>query len=233
MSSRVMKFFVRLACVVTLGFAVVNVAMAKSAITAASKDSTPFVRSGFYLGPSIGYGSTDWSFLTTDKNSAAAVSSPISASDEGMVYGLIAGYQINNYFAVEGSYMHYPQSKITFAAFSAYWPLAETTTTIKSQTQQFALYLKLLVPLHIHFLGDTSIYSGVGAEETYRSDKLAKQGNKLGAIFTGGIIHFFTRHIAVEGGFDYSTGAGRSEVLPAHHYIPFLYQGHVALLYYF
>lgn len=218
--------FLRCFIALSLSITFAHFAVAKSTSTQASKD-----RHGFYLGPSVGYGSTDWSFLTTDKDSAAAVSSPIAAKDKGAVFGGIIGYQFNNYFALEASYMHFSTSKITFAPYSAYWPLLPTKKTIESRTQQYAMYMKLMLPLHV--LGETSLFSGVGLEVTHRSDELVKRQNNLGGIFNVGLLHYFTKHIGAEVAFSYSTGAGRSETEPAFHYIPFLYQGHLAIFYMF
>lgn len=186
---------------------------------------------GFYLGPSVGYGSTNWSFLTTEPNSPAAAASPISADDSGLVYGVIMGYQLSNYFAIEGDYMHYPLSHITFEAYSDYWPDSDSNVTISSNSQQIGLYLKLFVPFQ--FLGNTRVFSGIGIEDTMRFDSLAAQNNRIGGIFTGGLIHFFTNKIAAETAFDYSTGAGKASAYPAYYYTPFLYQAHFVLMYYF
>ena len=200
--------------------------------TSAAQTNTSFTRHlGFYIGPSVGYGSTNWKFLTTKDLTTAATSSPIGAKDTGAVYGAIGGYQINPYFAVEASYMHYPASQITFAGYNMYWDGRPNPTTIESRTQQAAFYLKLMVPFN--FWGDTNVYSGIGLEETFRSDVLDRQHNKLGGMFVGGIIHFFNPHIASEVGFDFSTGSAEAETGVAYHYIPFLYQGHLTLLYYF
>lgn len=185
---------------------------------------------GFYIGPSIGYGSTDWSFLTAKETSAAASSSPIAAKDKGLVYGAMLGYQFNRFFALEASFMQFPKSSITFRNFSFYWPDRENKTTISSNTQAYALYGKFIIPTWVKKF---NVFAGAGVKYTRRRDELAKPGNRWGGIFVVGAMYHFTKHIAAELAIDYYTGYGKSEILPAYDYVPFLYQGHFAVLYYF
>src|SRR5579863_8806230 len=71
----------------------------------------------FYVGILAGYGTTTWQGLVPEENKqnlALCLSTPIHVTEGGVVWGLYAGYEFIPYFALEASYMRYPNAKINF-----------------------------------------------------------------------------------------------------------------------
>lgn len=70
----------------------------------------------FYVGVTGGYGATTWGNLVPKDpdNYALNTSVPLRVSEGGKVWGLFAGYQFIPAFALELSYMRYPNAKIYF-----------------------------------------------------------------------------------------------------------------------
>ena len=121
-------------------------------------------RDGFYIGPSVGYASTDWGFLVTPELTSsgdwnlAAASAPIGASDNGMNFSALGGYRFSKYIAVEGSFTHLANSQITLdsANYILHPPAHDIdvpgdTFTFSTETKTIALQLKLFFyhPSHL------------------------------------------------------------------------------------
>lgn len=185
----------------------------------------------FYIGTSLGYGSTDWDMLVTQKDSPASLSSPIGADDDGFVWGFLMGYYLCSNFALETDYMHFAKATITFENPNVYWPDQFTgTTTITSNTSAVNLMGKFIIPSYL--LTQLNLFANAGLALIIRNDVLAKKTHP-GGIFGVGAIYTFAHHIMSQIAFQFYTGYGRSEVKPAVDYIPFLWQIHFVLAYRF
>lgn len=146
-----------------------------------------------------------------------------AAEDDGLVYGLLAGVEVNPQFAVEFNYSHFPDSFITLDPFSTYWPL----TQFVSKTHLFALIAKFMVPI-----AKTNVraFASAGAGVTYRCDVLASKAH-VGPSFGFGFNYLVNPHSMAELAFQYDAGFARSEVKTLNDFIPFLYSVDVKLIY--
>lgn len=213
-----MRFWIRCSSLVLLLIAT-TIGMAKKRESVGF--DTPFP---FYIGASIGYGSTDWNMLVANPDSSASYVSPTSATDEGLTYGGMIGYQFSPMFAMEFGYTHFANTKLGFDPYAVYWNLPEPTTVV-SHTNAFDLVGKFIVPVKgtDHF--DAFASAGMGVVR--RSDILTTT-NRIGASFGVGMIFMINRHFSTEAGFQYWTGFGRADDGPAYKYVPFLYKGYVS-----
>lgn len=172
----------------------------------------------FYLGFTVGRGSTNWSGMV-DKHAItddSDLSVPVRAEDTGFVWGGMAGYEFSPLFAVEFNYRHYSTSELHFDDMNQYF---ETAQNMPSRTQSINLVAKVMVPI---FRTGFRFYSELGPAYTYRRDVLANTGH-MAAAFGGGFNLNITTHLMTQIGFNYTTGYGKSETAPVKDYFPFLY----------
>ena len=184
----------------------------------------------FYVGVTAGYGSTTWQGLVpsdANKNEAMSISTPISVTEGGGVWGGFAGYELNPYFALEAHYMHYPNAKVSFDEFSLFAFENEGILDLHTQTETISVIAKvmLMVPRTT-----VRVYSAVGVAETHRRDELT-DSRRFTPTFGMGLNYNLTEHIMAELGANYTAGYGESELNPAKDYVPFLYAGFVRLAY--
>lgn len=186
----------------------------------------------FYAGLTGGYGSTTWAGLVPTQNnqvSAMLISTPTSINEGGVVWGAYGGYEFNPCFALQGSYLHYPDANVTFSSKSLYSFQHNGNTTFTTHTDVFALEAKimLLIP-HTNF----RVYSSLGPAGIHRKDALNNVW-RLSPNFGAGINYNFTPHIMGELGASYTAGYGETELSPAQDYLPFLYSVFLRLAYRF
>lgn len=186
----------------------------------------------FYVGLTAGYGSTTWGQLVPSKdkqNLALSFSTPIRANEGGGVIGFFIGYEFIPFFALEGSYTHYPQAKIFFDPSSLFSFEHNNLTEFTTDTEQVALIGKFMLPIpHTR----VRAYSSVGAAAVHRSDQISDVWS-LHPTFGVGFNYHFTDHILTEIGIDYTAGYGESELSPVEHYAPFLYSAFLRIAYRF
>ncbi|MFN7096266.1 MAG: outer membrane beta-barrel protein [Gammaproteobacteria bacterium] len=182
----------------------------------------PFNRA--YAGVLVGYGNTNWDQMVS-QDASTATSTPTSAGGSGVAEGITLGYSISRYFSLEGDFTHFPKATLTFAPYSVYRPLTETT----SQTNAYALFGKFMLPL-----GNSkfSPFSEIGPGYIQRDDDLAQKGHFSGS-FGVGLDYYITPHWMAELGLQYYTGYGDSTLKPAYDYIPFLYTVNLRIAYRF
>jgi len=103
----------------------------------------PFYQPYFYAGVTAGYGRTTWDMLvTTDTLPSFQVSTPIDASNMGIIWGGFIGYQFTKLFAIEAAYERYPDTVIYLPTISFY-PVDQFT----SHTEIFSAIMKFILPL--------------------------------------------------------------------------------------
>lgn len=182
-----------------------------------------------YFGFSSGYGATTWSMIATANTitNPAILSAPVGAKDTGYVWGFLLGYYIDSFFAVEFNYMHFPLTTITFFPASLYFPNSINPVTITSKTASYSLFGKFIIPTHL--IKNLSAFANAGLAITCRKDILANK-HHAEAIFGAGLIYIIGQ-VSAQVAFQYYTGYGKSEMLPAYDFIPFLYQVQFALAY--
>lgn len=181
----------------------------------------PVDTNSFYAGFLLGYGSTDWNQIACHNcvgtmNALALNGTPMSAEDTGFAWGLFVGYQPKPYFAIEGTFVRYKDAYITFSEFNLY---PGNLTDLTSQTHSYSLVMKFLVPLA---RPNVKAFADAGMVVVHRMDKLANVA-RVGGSFGVGVMADLSQRVLAEMGFQFSTGFGKSEVLPANDYVPFIY----------
>lgn len=182
----------------------------------------------FYIGGTVGYGETTWSQLVPNKpNLAMSISTPVSASDGGLVWGVYGGYEFIRSFALEGSYMRYPTAKVRFDPVSLFTFYHNGRTGFSTRTESISLVAKVMLPLGC---SKFRLYSDFGAAGVHRDDVAANRW-RLSPQFGAGFNYDLTQRVMLEFGTEYVAGYGQSELDPAKHYIPFLYSGFLRMAY--
>lgn len=205
-------------------------------------------RNSLYGGVSLGYGSTDWSLITTKNTNSnlATMSTPIKADDKGLVWGFFLGYQITKHFGLEAYYSSYPETKLIFAEGNYYFPGNKRNTAF-SETSVYGVIARAILEMNNKLSG----FIDFGMAIIHRKDKTAMCSNtdtfgtcasadlkKVNAIrvsptFGAGVTYNITKKVISELGFQYTAGYGQSNMTPVFDYIPFLYSVYFRLGYRF
>ncbi len=191
----------------------------------------------FYLGPVIGYGNTDWNMMVMDCNAhdvfcsaqTVGASAPISASgDDGLVWGVTLGYEFKPSFAFEASYLHFPSTLVRLNDPWNYY-MAQGHDTIEFSSETWALFA---VGKFMTEIAESGIrgFANAGIDFTARDDVLADT-IRVNPTFGVGVNYVFPSNFMLELAFQYMTGYGTADEVPANKYIPFLYSLSLKLLY--
>lgn len=188
-----------------------------------------FLPHGFYFGIAGGYGSTTWRGLlpaNDDETEVMSLSTPKSVTEGGFAGGVLIGYELNPYFALEASYTRYPDATVTFDEMSLVTFQYEITD-LNTKTSVLALMAKIMM-----FIPNTSFraFSSFGIANLYRSDKLTDT-SKLTPTFGLGLNYPVTKKIMAELAASYTAGYGKSQLNPCEGYVPFLYGALLHLVY--
>lgn len=180
----------------------------------------------FYVGIIGGYGSTTWGQLISKENDdidqqMMSISTPIKVSEGGAIAGVYMGYEFLPTFALEFSYVHYPNAEVYFDPNSIY-SMDETDGSegFVTHTETISLSGKfmLLIP---HLMG-LRAFSSVGASAIHRNDSLSERW-RVNPTFGVGFNYMLTPRMMAEMGIDYTAGYGESQLSPADNFVPFLY----------
>lgn len=195
-----------------------------AAETACSTNCHPF-----YAGFIGGYGSTTWYGLVPDvkhQNDAMTLSTPISTREGGAVWGVLAGYEVLHYLAVEAFYMRYPDATLYFNTDSIFF-LDSNQTTLVTSTETAGVIAKILMTIpHTQIRA----FSGAGAAMIHRWDNL-NDARRVSPTFEIGANYNITPHLMLELTGSYTAGFGESELQPADDYMPFLYAAYFTIAY--
>lgn len=185
-----------------------------------------------YAGVMGGYGSTTWTGLVPlkeDQNIAMSLSTPIGASEGGVVWGFFAGYELIPTFAIEAGYTRYQNAKIVFDPISIFTYEHDELTEFVSKTETVSLMGKFML-----FIPHTKIkaYSSLGMAALHREDMLLDAW-RITPTFGAGINYDINPHIIGEFGANYTAGYGEAQLNPTDVYFPFLYSVFLKLAYRF
>lgn len=185
----------------------------------------------FYFGTIAGYGSTTWTGLVPFDmdNLAMKLSTPIKVEEGGSVWGFLTGYEFNSFFALEASYMNFPESDLYFDAMSLFSMDHDMQQFLSTKTETVSLMAKLMIPVA---QSKVRVFSSVGAAGVHRRDILIHDWH-AGPTFSAGINYNFVEHIMGEIAANFTAGYGESEINPINSYIPFLYSVAAHLIYRF
>ncbi|MDP3559195.1 MAG: hypothetical protein Q8R79_02420 [Legionellaceae bacterium] len=186
----------------------------------------------FYAGALGGYGSTTWEGLVPSDenlNLAMSMSTPIDVREGGGVWGFLAGYELNPYFALEANYVHYPDATVFFDPMSLFSFNQGDKTELLTRTETINLMGKIMM-----FIPNTEIraYSSAGVAEVHRNDFLIKQW-RLSPTFGVGLNYHFTDYLMGELAGNYTAGFGEAQLNPTDSYFPFLYSVSLRIAYCF
>lgn len=202
-----------------------------SATTWSSELPTAFSHP-WYIGALAGYGSTTWGGLVPspeNTNIAIKMSAPLEVAEGGSVWGGIFGYELSPFFALEATYMHYPDAHVKFDKFSIFSFKHHGETRFQTSTELFGVLAKLMVAVPNTQL---RIYSSVGGADVHREDMLVSRW-RLSPIFGLGVNYHFNDRFMGEIGGNYIAGYGEALLSPVDTYWPFLYSASLKLIYCF
>jgi len=188
-----------------------------------SGGSGPFsFNPSLYFGALGGYGSTTWAGLVPVKsrqNSALSMATPIKVSEGGSVAGAFIGYEFVPAFALELTYMDYPNANVFFDPMSLFSFKHDDLEMFRTKTKTVSLLAKVMMPV-----SNTAfrLYSSVGAAGVQRKDMLINDW-RLSPSFGAGLNYRLGKHVMAEIGANYTAGYGESQLSPADSYFPFLY----------
>lgn len=185
----------------------------------------------FYVGAFIGPGSTTWEGLVPapeNRGAAMNLSTPIRVNEGGAVWGLMTGYEVTPYFALEASYSRYPGATVEFDPDSLFAFDHDGITEFKTRTETLSLLAKIMM-----VIPDTSVrlYSGAGVSSIKRKDFVAEDWI-FSPTFSVGANYHFNERLMGEIGANYTAGYAESELTPVNKYIPFLYSVYFKLAYF-
>lgn len=188
----------------------------------------------FYFGPLLGYGSTDWSMLVLNCSSSdeycdpseLSLSTPLAAGDNGWVWGATIGYEVKPFWAVESSFMRFPNTTVQFDSDSFYKSIYNLSTF---RTTSWALMTVAKFMTQIAQTGFRG-FANAGIDFTFRNDVL-NTAMRVNPTFGVGINYVFEKNIMFELGFQYVPGYGQANEIPAASYMPFLYAVTAKLFY--
>lgn len=198
---------------------------------AQAKGEAPFNRS-LYAGLLGGIGSTTWEGLVpSEKNQNLAInmSTPIHVREGGNVWGFMAGYEISPYFALEGSYMHYPDATVSFDSISLFSFDHNGLEQFETRTNTYNLSAKVMLVIPNT---RARIFSSAGITNLHRKDIILDQW-RLTPTFGLGINHRISDHLMAELSGNYTAGFGESQLNPTDTYFPFLYSANFRLAWFF
>lgn len=184
----------------------------------------------FYLGALGGIGSTTWYGLVPsdeNQNIALSLSTPIDSKEGGNIWGVFVGYELIPSFAIETTYMKYPNATLVFDPISLFSFKHEGTTVLVTHTETANIMGKVMF---YPFKTPIRIYSSLGAASVHRNDILVNHW-RLTPTFGAGINYNFTPHIMGELGGNFTAGYGESQLNPTETYYPFLYSAFIRLAY--
>jgi len=184
----------------------------------------------FYYGATAGYGSTTWSGLVPDANNqnmAMTMSTPIRVGEGGIVWGLFVGYEFAPYFALEASYMRYPNARVHFDAESIFTFNSNGLSYFDTHTETVSVMGKIMLIIPRSKL---RVYSSFGPAVVHRWDQLDDQ-QRVTPTFGLGVNYNITERVMAELGGSYTAGFGQSELNPANDYMPFLYAAFFGIAY--
>jgi hypothetical protein len=182
----------------------------------------------FYVGLISGYGNTDWGKVVA-QDYDASYATPTAASGSGAIIGGLAGYQVTQYVAIEGQYIHYADSTVTLnpkaVTFGLYPP--GTTTPFNSATNYYAIMSKFSAPFDKnHF----EAFGTLGAAIVTRSDELAHI-HDCRPTFGFGLTDVESEHWNFTLAFNYTPGTGVAAERAIQDYIPYIYAGEFMVTY--
>lgn len=212
-------------------------------------DGNYFLSKAPYIGVNMGGGSTEWKYLV-DKVDAGnpSTTTPSSVTEGGPSWGVVFGYALNKNFAIELQYMQFADSHVQLPQGSSYYdqygnPLAGFV----SKTDAYSLSAKFSAQVaHTKMRA----FAAVGGDLVQRTDSLVGyrtnnappysnytgQNHTTSAVapyLSSGLTYNFTPNWMVEGGFQYYTGFGVSEVNPVSDFVPFAWDGYARMAYAF
>jgi len=191
---------------------------------------TIFPSNALYIGVNIGGGSTEWKYLVDTVDPNGNYTTPNHVSEGGPSWGAVFGYAINQNVALELQYMQFADASIQFPSFSPYTINPPYVTGMVSETNAYSLSAKFLAQL-----GDTPLraFTAIGPGLVCRSDVLAHTKSVIAPYLSAGVNYNLNSHWMAEGGFQYYTGFGRSEIKPVKDFIPFAWDAYARLAYQF
>lgn len=185
-----------------------------------------------YIGVLTGYGSTTWNGLVpreSNLNSAISLSTPINVSEGGAVWGLVTGLEFTPTFALELSYMHYPDANVAFDGMSLFTFENDGLKNFETHSETVSIIGKIMTPV---FNTKVRVFSSFGAANLHRRDIVIDEW-RITPTFGVGFNYLFGDRFLAEVVGNYTAGFGESRISPTDSFYPFLYSVSLRMAYCF
>lgn len=185
-----------------------------------------------YLGFMGGFGSTTWGGLVpshANQNLAISMSTPLNVREGGSVFGFMAGFEVNPYFAIESNYIRYPRADIYFDTQSLFNFTYNGRTQFNTTTETAGVLAKIMLVIPDTLM---RVYSSAGIADIHRQDMIVDDW-RLSPTFGLGMNYRISEHLMGELAGNYTAGFGESQLNPTDTYFPFLYSMTLRLAYCF
>lgn len=215
-----------------LGFTTLAACFSITSQAFAEEDFNHRYRFPWYLGVTGGYGTTTWQGLVPSEknlNDTMMMSTPINVTEGGAIWGVYGGYELNPYFALELSYIRYPNAKVDFSPDSLFSFEQGGLTSLNTHTETLSLMAKVMLAIPCTY---ARFYSGAGIAGVHRYDQIMDHWRGSPTFGLGFNLNFTDRIMGELGGV-YTAGYGESQLNPAQGYYPFLYSVFLRLGYRF
>jgi hypothetical protein len=186
----------------------------------------------YYVGILGGYGSTTWEGLVpkqAKQNIAMMMSTPVRVKEGGGVWGLLIGYELTPWFALESNYIHYPPARVSFDSSSIFSFEHHDRRGFYTHTETVNLMGKVMLMLP---KPGWRLFSSAGIAGLHREDTLYEKWRLVPTFGVGLNVNLSERLMAELAG-NYTAGYGESQLNPTETYFPFLYSLSVRLAYRF
>lgn len=185
----------------------------------------------FYLGFKGGGGSTTWVRLVSSKEKqklAMSFSTPIRVHEGGGIWGFYAGYELIPFFALEATYMHYPNATVFFDSVRSLFSFDhDGLSKFVTHTETVSLSGKFMILIPCTLI---RAFSSFGVAGLHRKD-IVENRWRATPTFDVGLSYNITDRIMAELAFNYTSGFGESELNPSETFMPFIYSGYLGLAY--
>lgn len=194
--------------------------------------SSRWLKSGNYVGVSIGAGQASWWAETGQDQVTKDFMAKKSSHPSYVLYGAFLGKDLNHWLSLELQYKRFPDTTLGFSEdFTWMNPRDDDPQlngkSIKSRTDQYAGLLKFRFTPYQKI----SLYTVLGASLTKRQDIIAHIKG-YGFEFGFGLYRQFS-HIRLGSDFSYTTGQSKLVSDSVRYYVPFLLDVSVNLSYVF
>lgn len=176
--------------------------LSSAALASVATTSTTATDSGIYLGVQAGYGDTNWNDIK-GSNDAGFANVSTSVKDTGFAGRLFAGYDFNQYLAVEGGYTYFPNSDITNTFQTSAINFGGIVVPASTETDKYTIKtygLDLVGRINVPVYQNFGLYAKAGPGYLHTSGFGGNVGN-VDLVYGFGADYKITDHLIADASF--------------------------------